>query len=58
LILIAAVVVLPSQAPFSWNVTATLLPSSDTPVTWPTTIPATRTSLPGRRPPASAKYAV
>ena len=58
LILMAAVVWLPTQAPFTLKVTATLLPASEMPVTWPTTTPATRTSLPGCSPASSAKYAV
>ncbi len=52
---IAAVVRSPTQAPFTRNVTATLSPSRDTPVTWPTVTPAIRTSLPGCSPAASAK---
>jgi hypothetical protein len=58
LILMAALVWLPTQAFFTRNVTATLLPASEMPVTWPTMTPATRTSLPACKPASSAKYAV
>ena len=58
LILMAALVSLPTQVPFTLKLTATLLPASETPVTWPTVTPATRTSLPACSPAASAKYAV
>ncbi len=58
LILIAALVWLPTQVPFTLKLTATLFPASATPVTWPTVTPATRTSLPAASPASSAKYAV
>ena len=54
----AAVLSSPTQAPLTLNVTATLSPASETPVTWPTMTPATRTSFPACSPAASAKYAV
>ena len=39
------------------NVTFAVSPASATPVTLPTLIPDTLTSLPGEMPPASVKYA-
>src|SRR5260221_8381169 len=58
LISIPAVDLLPTHSLRTRKVTATLLPSSVTPVTLPTVTPAIRTSLPGCSPAASAKYAV
>ena len=55
---IAAVVRSPSHAFLTSNVTATLLPSSETPVTEPTLTPAILTSFPGCSPAASANRAV